>query len=794
MNKLFFLLFFGLSVFIQAQVVPVDQKWAAGYWEAQWITHPDISARDYAVIHFRKSLTLDQVPGKFIIHVSGDNRYRLLVNGQEVGIGPARGDIEHWRFETYDIAPFLKPGKNVLAATVWNFGEYSPVAQMSNRTGLIVQGDGEAEKTINTNASWKVYHNTAYKPEMESRWQLRSYLVVGPGDIVDGKAYPWGWEMNDFDDASWKSSRQLGLGKALGKGTDGDWLLVPRDIPMMEGSPIRLQQIRRQSGTSFSSDFLAGKAAVTIPANSKTSVLLDQSYLTNAYPELSVSGGEGSRISLTYSEALFDGNQQKGNRDEVAGKEMRGVSDVFLPDGGNNRTYRTLWFRTWRYLQVEIETGTEPLVLHDLRATFTGYPFEEKAGITTDLPWVEDVWEVGWRTARLCAGENYYDCPYYEQLQYVGDTRIQALISLYVTGDDRLMKKAINDFEESRVWNGLTQSRYPSEKLQLIPTYSLFWIAMVHDYWMHKGDEAYVRAKLPVVRSVLEWYEQQVNEQGMLGRMKYWHFVDWTDEWAWNETDRIGGVPSQDEAGNSSVLATQYAYALQYAEELYRAFGDEVMADTYTSQRADVLEAIRATCWDEEKQLFSDTPGANVYSQHANMFAILTDAIPLAEQPALMERILSDPSLIQATFYFKFYLFRALVKTGMTDRYFEQLQPWNDMLAIGLTTFAEKPDPTRSDCHAWSAAPNYDLLSIVAGIRPSSPGFRTVEISPSFGQLTKISAFMPHPEGEIKVDLTRKGNRVRGIVVLPQGITGKFRWKENDLNLVSGQNQLDVKN
>lgn len=34
-----------------------------------------------------------------------------------------------------------------------------------------------------------------------------------------------------------------------------------------------------------------------------------------------------------------------------------------------------------------------------------------------------------------------------------------------------------------------------------------------------------------------------------------------------------------------------------------------------------------------------------------------------------------------------------------------------------LPTFAEKPDPTRSDSHAWSAPPNYNFLALVAGIR-----------------------------------------------------------------------------
>ena len=77
-------------------------------------------------------------------------------------------------------------------------------------------------------------------------------------------------------------------------------------------------------------------------------------------------------------------------------------------------------------------------------------------------------------------------------------------------------------------------------------------------------------------------------------------------------------------------------------------------------------------------------------------------------------------------------------KTGLADRYLDNLDQWHEMIDKGLTTFAEKPDPTRSDCHAWSASPNYDLLATVCGIRPSTFGFKTVEIAPNLGKLNEI--------------------------------------------------------
>ena len=104
------------------------------------------------------------------------------------------------------------------------------------------------------------------------------------------------------------------------------------------------------------------------------------------------------------------------------------------------------------------------------------------------------------------------------------------------------------------------------------------------------------------------------------------------------------------------------------------------------------------------------------------MLAILTDALPAAEQRALMERVLADSTLIPASYYFDYYVFEALRKVGLGDRYIEQLAPWRGMLALGLTSAPEKPEPTRSDTHAWSAHPNYGLLATVLGVRPASPG------------------------------------------------------------------------
>ncbi|RZL46769.1 MAG: alpha-L-rhamnosidase, partial [Pedobacter sp.] len=548
-----------LTSTIKAQVVPVNPDLLKKQWTAWWITCPDVAQRDYGVYHFRKDFNLTTPPKKFIIHVSADNRYRLFVNGKDICNGPARGDLYNWYFESIDIAPYLKAGANVIAAQVWNMGTLAPVAQISNQTAFVLQGDTEAEAFVNTNSTWKVMQNKAYKPcSIDNGERLKTYMVIGPGDDVNANFYPWNWEKLNYKTTNWKKPQQIANPVTAGYGTDNLWTLVPRNIPLITEKLQRMGKIARFTGIKTINNFLSGSTSLTIPANSKVSILVDQSFNTVAYPELVVSSGKGSSIKVTYAEALFkDG--VKGNRNEIAGKEIIGNFDIFNPDGAEKRLFRPLWLRTYRFIQLDIVTKEKPLVINDFYGMQTGYPFKPVASFASNDYSLQDIWKVGWRTAELCAGETYYDCPYYEQLQYEGDTRIQALISLYVTGDDRLMRKSLLDFYHSRVPEGLTQGRYPSNRLQVIPPFSLYWVSMVHDYWLYRNDEEFLKQFLLPMEEVLKWYENNLDHQKqMLGPMKWWNFTDWNTAFDF-------GVPDGANDGNSSIITLQYAYTLQQA-------------------------------------------------------------------------------------------------------------------------------------------------------------------------------------------------------------------------------------
>jgi len=151
------------------------------------------------------------------------------------------------------------------------------------------------------------------------------------------------------------------------------------------------------------------------------------------------------------------------------------------------------------------------------------------------------------------------------------------------------------------------------------------------------------------------------------------------------------------------------------------------------------------------------------------------------------------PAMTLATYYFRFYLARALEHAGMGDEYLQLLGPWRQMVGTGLTTWAESPEPTRSDSHAWSAHPNFDLLRIVAGIRPAAAGFKKVEMEPHLGVLKELKAAMPIPQGTVELQYRKAPDRTIAKVNLPAGVSGELVWNGTTISLKAGAQTLDLR-
>jgi len=706
--------------------------------KGQWIRPADrtiaLTEKSY-LTRYRKSLTLAEVPEHLLLTVSADARYKLSCNGTFVQFGPCKGD-DHVRFsDTVDLAPFLKAGRNTLAVEVlcvsrdpWNSNHSLFTAGLD---GLYVEGI-EAE-------GWRcqIDRHTAFPAEEEGFSPLHIH------ETAQGVSACLRWREPDFDDSGWPLAAVCAPGEVPSV-LRGD-ALRQRTIPYMERTSRRFALPVR-----------------TIPAHSRQRFVLDAGEEMCAFLQLALRGGKGAQVELLYSECyvLPEG---KGDRLDSINGHLEGYADRYTVGGLDGECYEPFWFRTFRFLCVTVQTADEPLTLEGLSYEETGYPLAVKSAVTTSDPSFAPIWEISLRTLRRCMHDTYMDCPFYEQLQYVQDTRSEILYTYAVSADDRLARQAIDDFARSQRPDGLLNACYPNKNANVIPGFSLYYILILHDHMMYFGDKALIRRYLPTVERILRFFRTHRTPDGLVGKIggvngkaPFWSFIDWAKDWMPTE-----GMPTAGLFGPISMESLLYLYGLQKAAELADWLGETALARDFRGQAETLRLAIRRSCLDGSGML-TDGPGRPEISQQAQVFGVLTGTLTQEEGRKNLLRTVEDRTITQCTVAMCFYLFRALEQVELyeyTDQYWDM---WRGMVQNGCTTCVESPGSyARSECHAWGALALYELPSVVLGVRPASPGYETIEVRPVPGILSSASGTVITPRGEVHVAWERKNGALQ---------------------------------
>ncbi|HEX2951102.1 MAG TPA: alpha-L-rhamnosidase C-terminal domain-containing protein [Armatimonadota bacterium] len=767
-----------------------------GNWRAWWVDLPDRSLTQPSVALFRLRFTVDE-PSTVRIHVSADNRYRLFLDGNPVGRGPERGNPQNWRFDGYTLE--LSPGEHTLLAQTWWLAENAPFAQMTIRPGFLLTAEDEWLERLSTGiAPWEttIFNGITF---------ISPGVCWGTGArlCIDGTAYPWGWENGNTGD--WQPVEKLceGMSAKYKNEIPPNWLLTPSTLPAMREESQHAGTVRyltevatpypvdschhMTEETTQWNEWLLGKRTLTIPAQTTRTAIIDLENYYCAYPKLTVSGGRGSKISLRWAEGLYEGTESegKGNRNEIAGKYFRGEGDVFIPDGGEDRAFSTLWWEAGRYLELRITTGDEPLDLIELSLATTGYPLQMEGHFTSSDTRLDNVIPIALRALQMCSHETFMDCPYYEQLMYVGDTRLEALTTYVMMRDDRLPRKALVSFDESRRLCGFTQSRYPSKITQIIPPFSLWWVCMVHDYLYWRNGADFVQQRLPGVRAVMEAFRQTMRDDGLLGVPNGWNFTDWVPGWVW-------GVPPKAEVEPSSILNMQFALTLVKKAEMEEYFGEQELAERDRKLARSICEQVLLHFWNESRGLIADDLAQTQFSEHAQCIALLSGLLTGERKQRIADGLLHDESLARTTIYFTHYLFETYYQLGCAEQFIERLAVWFDLEKYGFTTTFEAPEPSRSDCHAWGAHPVYHYYASILGIRPLTAGFAQIRIAPLLGPLTHVDGVLPHPAGEVRVLVDIDNGTLNATINLPESTTGVFVWQGIEIALSSGQNTISL--
>ena len=746
-----------------------DADWI---WSSGGVTDPqNLPDSPFRACRFRRSFEAP-ADADVRVHVSADSEYVLYCNGTRVGRGPAKGDVDHQFYDAYDLGDSLRAGENVLAALAESYApswDGGPTSRMSATNAFVLDGDvegpdGDRVETLATGDDWLVSPATDVGHEPRSGRDS----LAGANERVDGRERPTGWTAPGFDAADWEPATVVA--SAVRHGEDHvyqrvPYRLRPRPIPDLEERSERFEAAHRVDGVDDSAvaSLLAGEGELTVPAGESVRFVLDAGEVTTGYPLVDLRGGEGGTVTLTYAEALVrDGEKTPRHVPEEG--EVRGHDDRYVVGDGTQR-YEPLNWRAFRYVDVEV-AAADPVTLADLSYRFTGYPFEERATFESSNPAHADVWDVSWRTVRRCAHETFEDCPYYEQLQYAGDTQPVMLYAGYVSGDWRLARQAVYHFDWSRDSTGLTRSRYPSRVPQKIPSWSLLWVKLVRDYWWHTGDERAVRDVLDGVDATLAWFEKRETDEGVAADLPHWKVVDWVPEW------EPRGVPPGAIGGVSAVINLQYAAALRDAAQLHDACGGETAAAEYRERADRICAFVNRECWDGDRGLYLDRPDGDEASQLGNAWAILAGAPDAERAGDVAERLLAG-DLPEATLYGRYYVLRALSDADRYGGAADLLDDWAELLEeTDLTTWPERFGQGGSYCHAWSSTPLYEFLAEVIGVSPAEPGFEAVSVEPRPLDLDRAEGTVPTPAGDVSVRWERDG-AFRAVVETPDGVGGE---------------------
>ncbi|MBP1988757.1 alpha-L-rhamnosidase-related protein [Paenibacillus eucommiae] len=774
-------------------------------WHARWIwaEKQDTSRKkDFQLVYFRREFHLADTAGcQLVVDVSADSRYRLFLNGESVAVGPCRGDGKTHYYEIVDLSDRLQEGGNILAAKVLHYEDdrLAPSAIMSAATGVfllqgaVVYEDGRVIEDLSSNEHWKCMYDCSLTLLQETQ------TCVGGLESVDGLAVPHGWETIHFNSRHWQSAVIISetyhpIGGAL-----TPWQLKARPIPAMYERQRSFVSLIRHKGVISKADIahlLNGTRGLHVPAGTRLTLELDAGELTTGYLRFVMEGGKGSEISFLCSESYETEDGRKGVRDDPEGKVLRGNREAYLVSGNNefgSESYETFLFRTFRFIQLDIFVANEPLMLHCADYRETGYPLEVKAAFACSDETLSPLWDNSLRTLQRCMHETYIDCPYYEQLQYSMDTRLQILFTYNVSGDDRLARKAIHDFHSSLLPGGMLQSRYPCNQPQVIPGFALHWIMMVYDHFHYWGDETLVRRYRPTIDAVLDWFGRRIGTDGLLkaAPKSYWSYVDWVDEW---ETSQSRGVPCPGRRGPLTVYNLMYADALHKAAYLHERTGRKDCASEYKDQASNIITAVKEQCWSSELQLFQDGPGLEQYSQHAQLWAILAGAVHGDEARRISIELMNNQLLLQVSYSMMFFLFRAMSSAGTYEMTFEKWDLWRDQVNLHMTTWLEDLVSERSDCHAWGAVPLYEFPCEILGVKSGGIGFSRLVIEPKLGSLTWAEGAVVTPHGVVSVSWHKDGENgkfhidVKGL----HGIPTEIRLPDGTVHEYEGRNEAEI--
>jgi len=785
---------------------------------------------------FRKTFRLDRVPDRAPARVTADSRYALFVNDQEVSRGPIRSQPRRLYYDLLDLAPYLRPGENILAIYVKHYGTpksyWMPaVPNMTlGRTGILVfEADLGAVGWLTSDASWKARKADAW--DDAPMGEPTSPVGGGvPVELFDARRFPHGWREAGFDDGDWGAAQvvpavHIGGFARTQPPTDPYGPLYPRPIAKLGGAlktpaNLRVETLTGQLDAAISSPVKRVEAtvglpiantapaeqlpvSVDVPADGLARLIFDMGGIVSGLVQFNLDAPAGTVLDLSYVEEPITGPSRFLGAHAGTRYIARGEHDHFRVFDSNG----------FRYAYILVHGVQDKVTLQQFAVQEYLYPWQDGPSFECDDEELNQIFAAGVRTVQLNSHDAFIDCPTREQRAWVGDSVVHQMVHLATNRDWRL------------AWHYLTLANSPRPDGILpmsvvgeieassgitIPDWALNWVHGVFNCYRFSGDRDVVKALMPTVERVLRWYAPYQTADGLLKDVVEWNLVDWSS------------VLTED---TSSILTALWARGLHEFAEM-AAWLEERGSQRWAEGLYEKIKGGFDVFWDGARGSYVDhiVDGKQrpEMSQLAGALAIDSRLAPQERWGRIID-IITDPArlvvrswtgggqgeysqekmqkqfqgiyetdwdaerqIVLAEPFMSYTVHDAVALAGRADRLPDLYPRWSEFLVNGYDTIGECWG-WGTHVHGWSCTPTRDMIFYTLGITPAEPGYAKARIAPRLGRLAWARGSVPTPHGLLRMEVTAAAVTVDSPVPVLLDLNG-----QPSRTLPAGRHELSI--
>ena len=419
-------------------------------------------------------------------------------------------------------------------------------------------------------------------------------------------------------------------------------------------------------------------------------------------------------------------------------------------------SYRGFVMHSAGELHVKLNNQSESTASVDVSFISTHYPVSVEAKTETSDEKLNKVLDVCRHTLKICRQTHHLDSPRHcEPMACTGDYYIESLMTAFSFGDMRLAEFDILRTAELIRNNGGRMFH---------TTYSLIWVKMMYDVYMFTGNKAVLEQCKDALIMLLDLFAGFVGENGIIENPYDYMFVDWI------YIDGLSMHHPPKALGQTS-LNMFYYLALDHAEKIFAYLDDNGMASCCAIKKNALKNAVNKLLYDNDKQMYFEglnTPSPEeyigqfmpqntdkrYYLKHSNILAVYSGLCDGENAVSIMEKVMTDEIEGDYQPYFAHYLFEAIYKSGLRDKYTLKIaEKWKkpvEECEKGLAEGFIKPEPTYSfdHSHAWGGTPLYSVPKALSGFEITKPGMKEYTLNPSLLGLDYATVKIPI-DGEV---------------------------------------------